>query len=403
MKILQICVNAGSGSVGKIVEDLYYGIKENGNQCVIAYGRSKNTAIPDKDLIKIGNGTQVYLHALHTRIFDRTGMGICSRNATIHFVKEIEKYNPDIIHMHGNYGYYINIEVLFHYLSWKNITVINTLHSCWDFTGHCCYFTYSNCDKWKTGCYKCIEKKSYPASYLFDNSKQNYFLKKKLFTSLKKEIVVTPSEWLASLVKESFLCCYPLEVIRNGIDTGIFSFTKKDLSKYGIKEGCKLILAVASFWQPRKGLADVIELAEKAGKEYQIIVVGISKKLKKKLSANNIIGIEKTEDKSELAALYSAAAVLFNPTYEDNYPTVNLEAIACGTYVVTYNTGGSPEIVKQYHAGEVIRKRDYAALLKIVDKRHQMKVNLNNEKRYDLSKERMVAEYLRLYRDTEKW
>ncbi len=237
---------------------------------------------------------------------------------------------------------------------------------------------------------------------MFDNSKQNYFLKKKLFTSLKKEIVVTPSEWLASLVKESFLCCYPLEVIRNGIDTGIFSFTKKDLSKYGIKEGCKLILAVASFWQPRKGLADVIELAEKAGKEYQIVVVGISKKLKKKLSANNIIGIEKTEDKSELAALYSAAAVLFNPTYEDNYPTVNLEAIACGTYVVTYNTGGSPEIVKRYHAGEVIRKRDYAALLKIVDKRHQMKVNLNKEKRYDLSKERMVTEYLRLYHDTEK-
>jgi len=394
MKILQINSQIGSGSVGRIVLDLHDMLVQQGDECRIAYGRGKNQSVVESDCYKIGNMMEVCTHTLLTRITDRTGFYFA--NSTKKLIQWIEEYNPDIIHMHGNYGYYINIEVLMSYLAKKNIPVVNTLHSCWDFTGHCCYFDYVNCDRWKTGCYSCPQKKSYPSSLLFDASKENYVDKKRLYTGIKNMTIVTPSKWLEKLVSESYLNKYPVLTINNGIDLNVFKPIERKFNKYNIDVNKKIILGVSNGWEKRKGIEDFYELAEIIGDDMQIVLLGLKEEQRKKLP-NNIIGIKRTENIQEMVELYSIADVLFNPTYEDNYPTVNLEAIACGTPVVTYDTGGSGEIIRDKNYGLIIEYKDYSALLKFISSNE--KSNLKIDELYALSKERMIDDYRKLYKN----
>ena len=327
-----------NGSTGTICKNLYKAAKEAGHECCIAYGRGE--APEGFNTIKIGNQLDIYLHVLKARLFDASGFG--SKHSTKKFIKEIEKFKPDIIHLHNIHGYYVNIEVLFKYLKeHPEIKKIWTLHDCWAFTGHCPHFEYVKCEQWKSECCKCVKKKEYPKSFI-DRCNKNFIKKKKLFTEMENTILVTPSNWLKRLVKISFLGKYLVEVINNGVDTNIFKYTESDIKeKYNISEK-KIILGVASVWDKNKGLDTFIELSKQLDSEYQIVLIGLNDKQIRSLPAN-IIGINRTENVQELVQWYSIAEVYFNPTLEDNYPTTNLEAIACGTPVVTFDTGGSPE------------------------------------------------------------
>ena len=261
------------------------------------------------------------------------------------YLKKVEDYNPDVIHLHNIHGYYINIEILFDYLKRANKKVVWTLHDCWAFTGHCAYFDYVGCNKWQDGCKECPQKNEYPNSLLIDSSEWNFNKKKDIFTGVPDLTIVTPSKWLAGLVKQSFLSEYKVEVINNGIDLNIFKPTKSDFrERYGL-ENKFIILGVANVWDRRKGLQYLIDLAEKIDDNYKVIIVGVSEKQKKSLP-KNIIGITRTNDVRELVEIYSVADVFVNPTLEDNFPTTNLEALACGTYVITFNSGGSGECLK---------------------------------------------------------
>lgn len=344
MRVLLINSVCGIGSTGRICTDLAQQFEKQGNEVKIAYGR--NSYIPkqfQKYAVRIGNNLDVKLHALQTRLFDSHGFG--SYNATKKFLKWVEEYKPNLILMHNIHGYYINIELLFNWLKQhQDIQIKWTLHDCWAFTGHCSYFTFAKCNKWQTECQNCPQKKMYPASLFKDNSKQNFEKKKQLFTGLKNLTLITPSQWLANLVKQSFLREYSVEVIYNTIDKNIFKPTPSDFrKKYGL-ENKKIILGVASVWDYRKGLNDFIELLKLLDDNKKIVLVGLNKKQIKSLP-KNILGLEKTNSPQELAQIYSASDVFFNPTYEDNYPTVNLEAQACGTPVITYDVGGSKETV----------------------------------------------------------
>lgn len=394
MRVIQITPIVGSGAVGRIVDQIYKGLIKNGDECKVVCGKIGNTFIPKKDIILTEKEYKKYLYALYARIFDRDGFGGISDTKRI--VKTIEEYQPDIIQMHGNYGYYINVRALYKCIKKNNYPVVNTLHSCWDFTGHCCYFTDANCSRWKTGCYDCPEKRSYPTSWVLDNSKKNYIEKKKLFTGIKKETIVVPSDWLAKKVQYSFLNVYPIKVIKNGIDLKAFENKDGNLDKYGIDRKKIIILGVAGQWTKRKGLLDFIELSKMVDGKYQIVIVGVTRKQKEEFPSN-IIGITRTENIDELVTLYSISSVLFNPTYEDNYPTINLESIACNTPVITYKTGGSPESVIKYNAGKIINKKDYTALLYYAKKYHDEKWKLSKSLRNDLSEKRMVSEYIKLY------
>lgn len=361
MKVVQINTVCGTGSTGRIATDIYSTLKNYGIKNYIIYGRGEPRFCDDA--IKISDKLDFYSHALQTRIFD--AHGFCSQRATEKALKILNEINPDIVHLHNIHGYYINVESLFSYFKQhSHIKVIWTLHDCWSFTGHCAHFDYSGCEKWKTHCSKCPQKHVYPTSNFIDNSISNFQRKKDAFIGVENLTIITPSHWLADLVKKSYLKKYPIEVINNGIDLSIFCHRESDFrARYGL-ENKFIIMGAASEWSPRKGFDDIIELANRLPASFKFVIVGLPLDKIKKLP-DNIIGIHRTDNPIELAEIYTAADVFFNPTYEDNYPTVNLESISCGTPVITYNTGGSPESVSANH-GFVVGKGDLSAVVDIL-------------------------------------
>lgn len=357
MRVLQINSVCGIGSTGRIAGSIDGVLKELGHESFVAYGRHAsedcNTAI------KIGSIFDTCRHVLKTRISDRHGYG--SLKATIEFIDKVKSLDPDIIHLHNIHGYYINIEVLFRYLHIVEKPVVWTLHDCWPFTGHCCYFDYIGCNKWKEGCDRCPQKRIYPSSLFADNAKENFAKKKELFTGLKKMTIVTPSEWLASLARQSFLKEYRIRVINNGIDLDVFRPVQSRFrAEHGLEDKF-LILGVASHWENRKGYEYFMRLSKNLQADESIVLVGLTSRQVSKLP-DNITGIVRTNSANELAEIYAAADVFVNPTLEDNFPTTNLEALACGTPVITFNTGGSVESV-DVNCGFVVEKGDLNGLL----------------------------------------
>lgn len=401
MKILQINVVCGNGSTGKIATDIYDILVKNGHECKIAYGRGEANNIPQQDAIRIGTDIDVKIHAGMTRLTDRTGF--YSSKATRKLISEIEVYGPDVIHLHNIHGYFINIEILFEFLERYKKPVIWTLHDCWSFTGHCSYFDYVQCYKWKTQCNKCPQKTSYPKSSLLDNSKQNYIDKKRLFTSVEDMTIVTPSNWLAGLVKESYLGKYPVKVIPNGIDLEKFKPNKgkvRDLYHIGNK---KMILGVANIWDKRKGFDDFIALSEILEPEYVIILVGLSEKQIANIP-NNIIGVKRTTSVEELAQLYTQADIFLNPSVEETMGLVTVEALACGTPVIVYNATAIPEVVNS-DSGIIIEKNNVRAIKNAIDEivrseKYDSEICILSARKYE--KNKMFNKYLELYKHIGK-
>lgn len=364
MKLLQINVTANSGSTGRIAEGIGIATQKAGFDSWIAYGRYANPS--SSHLIKIGSKLDCYKHGLESRLFDNHGLS--SRRATFSFLKKVEGVKPDLIHLHNIHGYYLNYKQLFHYIQKKNIPVVWTLHDCWSFTGHCSHFTFCNCEKWKNRCFSCPQKKSYPSSFLFDRSEKNYKDKKESFSSISKMTIVSVSEWLDAFVSQSFLRNNKHVVIHNGIDTTAFcpGAYKNDIRcNLGIQQNETMLLGVASVWCERKGLHDFFELSKRLSSRQKIVLIGLTKKQIKTLP-NNIIGIERTESTEQLASYYSAADLFLNLTYEDNYPSTNLEAISCGTPCLTYRTGGSPESVTD-KTGFVVPQGEIDSVLQCIE------------------------------------
>lgn len=398
MKVLQINSVCGVGSTGRIVADIHKSFKEKGYESYIAYGRGETRNCDSA--IRIGSDLDVYAHVALTRIFDKHGFG--SKRATLKFLKIVEKLDPDLIHLHNIHGYYINIEDLFNFLKAFDKPVVWTLHDCWAFTGHCSYFLYAKCDRWKTGCYSCPEKFSYPKSIFLDNSRWNYRRKRELFAGVIKLTIVTPSRWLASLVRESFLSEYPIEVIPNGIDIDVFKPTHSDFRKRFNLEEKFVILGVANVWEKRKGFEFFLRLSDYLADDEVIVLVGLTQEQVKKLP-KNIIGITRTKSTIELAGIYTTADVFFNPTLEDNYPTVNLEAQACGTYVITFDSGGAGETIVSKKTGEVVPSKDIRTVISIIRRVKSERKQKGGCLSFDncmeaLSKERMIAKYVELYK-----
>ncbi|MDZ7693164.1 MAG: glycosyltransferase [Balneolaceae bacterium] len=361
MKVLQINKSVNTGSTGRITEEIGQKLIDQGHNSYIAYSTLGSNG-SSSNLIKIGNKIDVYMHGLKTRLFDLHGFG--SKHVTRNLISKIDDINPDVIGLHNLHGYYLNVEVLFNYLKKSKLPVIWTLFDCWAFTGHCTYFESIGCERWIDGCYACPKKNSYPASYGLDNSKNNYKNKRELFTGLDNLTIVTHSEWLRDLVKRSFLKEYPVKVIRSGVDLKTFDVNKDTPDR--IKElDKKVILGVANLWNARKGLNTFLQLNNRLDDSYQIVLIGLSDKQKASLP-ENVIGLSRTENVEQLASYYKAADVFVNPTTADNFPTTNLEALACGTPVVTYNTGGSPEAVDE-DTGSVVCKGNFNKLVKAIN------------------------------------
>lgn len=352
--LFQINVSANSGSTGRIAEEIGKRAIASGWQSVIAYGRIARPS--ESELVKIGSKASFYGHLFESYLSDNHGLG--SRGATKTLLKKIDEIKPDIIHLHNIHGYYISYKLLFEYLNKTPIPVIWTLHDCWSFTGHCSHFLSANCEKWMTGCYDCPKKAYYPKT-LIDKSKRNFELKKRVIASNENLTIVPVCQWLADLVNQSMLKNANVRVIRNGIDLDVFR------PKVRKEDGIIRILGISNVWQEAKGLHDFYRLREMLDDDrYEITLVGLTEEQVKKLP-KGIKGITHTKTVEELVDYYSAADVFVNPTYADTFPTTNIEALACGTPVITYNTGGSPEAIDEI-TGVVVPKGDKEALKKAI-------------------------------------
>ena len=392
MRIMQISAFCGQGAPGKIELGMHNVLSKEGHQSIIAWGRA-NAAPDSVPTIRIGNKADYYMHGLYTRMTDKCGFG--SARATKDFIRKVDDWQPDLVQLHMLHGYFINLEVFFRYLAGKKIPVVWTFHDEWAITGHCPCFEMIGCNKWETGCHHCPQRSHHPTSWLTDNSEWNWKKKKELFTSLEKLTIVAPSKWMVKTVQNSFLRDYPVKLIHNGINTEVFKPTQSNVKNRIGAEDKKIILGVSSTWAPSKGLADFCELAEKLPEEYQIVLVGLSEKQIRRLP-DRIIGIKRTNNVQELAELYTAAYVFVNPTYEDNYPTTNLEALACGTPVITYRTGGSVEAVEDSGAGIIVEQGRVDSLTEAV-----MKFTWPTSKQplYQCDEKERYQEYLRLYQE----
>lgn len=394
LKILQINTVCGSGSVGRIAVDIYHTLEKNGDKGMIAYGR--RTAPEGIRAFRFGSPLDMGAHVLST--FFRGEHGFASGRQTKRLIGRIRKWNPDVIHLQNIHGFVLQVEILFAYLKEAGKPVVWTLHDCWPYTGHCAFYDYTACEGWKTGCRACREyKRTYPYALFRNHTIQNYERKRAAFTGVADLTVVTPSRWLAGEVKQSFLKEYPVQVIPNGIDRKCFRPVKSLLRQRLGLEGRFVILGVANVWERRKGLEYFVKLSGKLSEEYKVILIGLSKKQIKSLP-ENIIGLERTSGAEELAEYYSMADVFVNATLEDNFPTTNLEALACGTPVITFNTGGSPESVDE-SCGQVVPKGDTEALIKAIRQEReaprQSESCLKRAERYE--KYDRFQEYVELY------
>ena len=393
MKVVQINATCGSGSTGKICSSISSILNENNVENYILYSSGEsNNPIGYKYM----TDKEVRLGAVEARIFGNYGFN--STPATRKMINKLNEINPNIVHLHNIHGHNCNLEVLFEYLKEKK--VIWTFHDCWAFTGSCTYFSYVGCEKWKTQCEKC--PKAHEFSWFFDTSKKLFERKKSLLSDLDLTIV-TPSRWLASLVKESFLKDYSVEVINNGIDTSIFKPSKSLFrEEHGIADTDKMILGVGFEWGQRKGLDIFVELAQELPSSYKIVLVGTNDTIDKQIP-RSIISVHRTQNQHELAELYTAADVFVNPTREDNYPTVNMEALACGTPVVTFKTGGSPEMLDDT-CGLVVEQEDIGGLINAIKTLTEEGIFTSvacSNKAKDFKQEICFQKYLDLYRRME--
>lgn len=396
MKSIQINSVCGYGSTGKISVYISKLLSQSDIENYVMYG------VGDSDYengIKFGSQINMRSHQIKTRLLGKHGF--YSKHATKSLIKKIIEIDPDIIHLQNIHGHYLNVELLFDYLSRAGKPVIWSLHDCWGFTGHCAHFDYIGCEKWKSGCHDCPQLLEYPKSLIFDRSKSSYRDKKKLFTSVEDLTIITTSDWIDGLVKESFLKDISTVIIKDGIDLDIFKPMDSNFRVENNLEDKFIILGVANLWLKKKGYDYFLELADKIKEDEIIILVGVTEEQKNNLP-ENIMGITRTDSVSELVEIYSTADVFLNPTLEEVFGLVNMESLACGTPVVTFDTGGSPEAIDE-NTGLVVKRDDLEAMVKAKDeiklkgKSHYEKYCIERVRSH-FDKTKKYSEYVDLYK-----
>ena len=394
MRILMINTLYGAGSTGKIIRQIGEKTLQAGHEVLIGHRyETAGTAYPDYT-VAVSSWWDCHIH---NRLCCLTMLRGCfSARKTGAFLKKVERFQPDLIHLHNINGNFIHLPMLFRYIKKTKVKVVWTFHDCWPLTGNCKHFDMADCDRWKTGCGNCPQK----GLAVCDISALMHRYKQKMLKGIEDMTVVTPSQWLADLTARSYLRDYPVRVIHNGIDLTVFQPTDSDFrAKYGLEDKV-IVLGVAFDWGKRKGLDVFAELAKKLPQNYQIVLVGTNDAIDAGLP-NNIFSIHRTNDQRELAAVYTAADVFVNPTREENYPTVNMEALACGTPVVTFRTGGSPEMIDET-CGCVVEKEDVEGMAEKIRKicEQQMlskEACLKKAKEFDMNDR--FDDYIRLYEE----
>lgn len=391
MKVLFINMAYGAGSTGKIIADIMDMLKKNGNDVKAIYGTGEQSR--NADAVKVSGKLGYYFHNAASRLTDHAGL--YSWAATRKMIREIKAFQPDLIHLHTLHGFYVNYEMLFRFLKEADIPVVWTLHDCWAFTGHCTHFSQAKCTQWQTECQDCKLLRRYPQCYGRGDVRRNFLRKKRAFTGVKNLTITTPSRWLANQVSRSFLRDYPRTVIPNGIDRRIFRPQSSGLRKKYRLEDKKIVLGAANVWNTRKGLPDMLTLADRLGSAYQVVLIGLTERQLPDIPAN-VLGLLRTANQTELAQWYSAADVFVNPTYEETFGLTTVEAQACGTPVVVYRTDGCPETVAPGN-GRLVSQGDMQALEDAVRDITNGSCRIDPQRVAQFEKDAVYQDYLELY------
>ncbi len=397
--LLQVNSVVNRGSTGKIVEEIGRLADANGWISRVAYGRESNDSTLNR--YYVGRKGDILEHYAVSHLFDRHGLG--SKKSSQKFVKWITEKQIDIIHLHNIHGYYLHYPTLFEFLKETQMPVVWTLHDCWTFTGHCSHFADINCIKWKTGCHHCPKTKNYPASLFIDNSKNNYQFKREYFNGLKNLEIVTVSDWLGGLVKESFLGNYPVRTIHNGVNMNVFKPHLEHSAvdeKYNLKDNW-IAIAAATAWSAQKGLEDYKKLSALLAEDEFIVLVGLSEKQIEELPSN-IIGILRTDNQDELSMLYSRANVVLNLSRQETFGMTTAEGFACGTPSIVYNATASPELIKNEKVGNIVEVGDldgvYAAMQSIkVKSKESYSGHCRKVAEESFNQQIQFAKYIELY------
>lgn len=361
MKILMINSVCGIKSTGRICTDLAAMLEQRGHRVKIAYGREAVPAQFEKYAVRIGTDLDVKLHGLKARLTDGSGFG--SAAATRRFIKWVEEYDPDVIHLHNIHGYYINVEILFAYLRRCGKPILWSFYDCWSFTGHCAHFDYNQCDKWQEGCNHCAHLREYPCSYI-DATAANYKKKRKLFTGIPNLQLIVPSKWMQNMVESSYMKDYPCRVLPNGIDTDQFYPRENRVKEELGIDNRSLLVGVSSVWQKMKGLAYMNQLAETLPEDqYRLLLVGSNPN--NEYIDHRILRVEHTDSIDQLCQIYTAADVFVNPTLQETQGLTTIEAFACGTPGVVFRAGGAGECVDDT-CGITVEKDNFEELHKAI-------------------------------------
>ena len=394
MRILMINTVYAVGSTGKIVNQIAEKAEKRGFETRIAHRYQDKGVEYPANAVAVSSWWDCHVHNRLSRL--TMLRGCFSMWKTFRFLRKLEQWKPDLIHLHNISGNFINLPMLFRYIKKHQPQVVWTFHDCWPLTGNCKYFDLVGCDRWKNGCGSCPQK----GMALWDIASHMYRHKQKMLAGIENMTIVTPSQWLADLVGQSHLRNYPIRVVHNGIDLSVFRPTDSAFREtHGLLDK-KVILGVAFDWGKRKGLDVFLELAEKLPGDYRIVLVGTNDQIDAMLP-DTVISIHKTHNQQELAAIYSAADVFVNSTREENYPTVNMEALACGTPVVTFRTGGSPEMIDA-SCGCIVERDDVddmiRQILRVCEERpYSAEACLESAKAFDRNDR--FDEYIQLYEE----
>lgn len=385
--LLQINICSAMLSTGKIAEDISKVAIRYGWDTYTAWGRFAKPSVSEQ--FQVGGWINTYLHYAAHKLFDREGL--VSKHATKQLINRIDEIKPDIIHLHNIHDHYMNYPLLFEYIAKASVPVVWTQHDCWAFTGGCMYYDMFNCDKWKTVCKNCPEHRA----FFGDTTEKQFALKRDLLSKIKSLTYVPVSDWLADSLRDSHQKDRSIITIHNGVDISLFkpSCEKK-------KDGIFRIIGVAGVWAKRKGLDDFVRLRSIFPPEYEITLVGLSEK-QIKMMPDGIKGISRTTNVQELANIYSESDVYVNPTYSDNFPTTNIEALACGTPVITYKTGGSPEAIDE-KTGVVIEQGNVEALAEAIKRMKEnplSSADCRNRAEENFDKDKCFEKYIKLYEE----
>jgi glycosyltransferase involved in cell wall biosynthesis len=315
--------------------------------------------------------------------------------------------SADVLHLHWTNSGYLSLKNL-KQLFESGKPVVWTLHDMWAFTGGCHYS--GECDHFINQCGNCWMLRDAGES---DLSFNGWLRKNDMLKAAKNVVFVTCSHWLADVARTSFLLKgFRIEAIPNPIDTVIFS-SKDDIAnknKWGINPKSKIILfGAANIMDRRKGLPYLVDALNHLKNNYsdvqdiEIVIFGKNKSFDTSLFPFKVYEVGIINSQADLAALYSLADVFVSPAIEDNLPNTVMEALACATPVVAFNTGGIPDMVEHLQNGylaEFKSATDFAAGIHYVlnpEHKENLAANARNKVLNTFTNEKVAEQYMAVY------